>query len=378
MPTTLLTDIVAKKAKAIPGRQRTIWDSSLRGFGLRVGGEAKTWTVMVGKDRRRITIGRYPVMGLQIARSEAKKLILASAVAHHRPGITPISVSAGVAKFVDVQLPKIRASTAKEYERILRKHFESAWKNKLIHDITRADIHRVLDELVVETPIMANHAFAIIRLFLRWAIRRGYLENSPCEAMQSPAKRRTRDRVLNREELKVILAAAQESGMFGTIVRLLAFTAQRRGEIANLRSEWIDPDKLVITLPKAFTKNEREHMFPISPTVLNLLPTQKGLLFVARGTEEAFNGWSKSMDAFRKKCGVPDFNLHDLRRTAATGMAELGTPPHVIERILNHMTGTTNHSISPLGRIYNRHTYLNEMREALNRWDAHVVELIAR
>ena len=104
----------------------------------------------------------------------------------------------------------------------------------------------------------------------------------------------------------------------------------------------------------------------------------EGLLFPARGhVDRAFNGWSKSMDSLRRTCSVEDFRLHDLRRTAATMMAGLRIPPHIIERILNHVTGSTAHSITPLGRIYNRHLYLDEMREALNRWEAFVAELLA-
>jgi Arm domain-containing DNA-binding protein len=131
VPTVLLTDIVAKSAKAIEGRQHTIWDSSLRGFGLRIGAEAKTWTVMVGKERRRITIGRYPIMGLQAARAEARRLMLASSVARNQAGITPITFAVALAKFTELHLPRVRESTAGEYDRILRKHFLDVWKHKL-------------------------------------------------------------------------------------------------------------------------------------------------------------------------------------------------------------------------------------------------------
>jgi hypothetical protein len=88
MPTVRLTDIVAQHAKALPGKQITLWDSSLPSFGLRVGAEAKSWTVMLGKERRRVTLGRYPIMGLQAARLEAKRLILAAALVRHDPNVT--------------------------------------------------------------------------------------------------------------------------------------------------------------------------------------------------------------------------------------------------------------------------------------------------
>lgn len=374
----VLTDIVVRTAKPSPDGQFTIWDASLPGFGLRVGSRSKTWTVMVGKERRRITVGRYPAVGLQRARIEAKRLILAASLARHQPDVTCISFPAALDKFVEVRLPKNRATTAKEYERVLRKHFEPVWKTKLLTEITRADVNRVLDDLVLETPIMANNAFKTVRLFLRWAVRRGYLAHSPCEALQPPAKQAIRERVLDVDELRKVLAVARAGGAFGIIVTLLVLTAQRRSEIGGLHSDWIDRSAMVIKFPKETTKNGHGQVLPLTPAVLRLLPPRDGLFFPADGQpDHAFNGWSTSMDAFRKKCGFDDFTLHDLRRTAATMIAELGTPPHILERILNHITGSTAQSITTLGRIYNRHLYLNEMREALCRWESRVLKLLA-
>lgn len=377
MTTVKLTDIVAKTAKAIPGKQVTLWDRSLPSFGLRIGAEAKTWTVMVGRDRRRVTIGRYPTVGLQAARAEARRLILAASIARNQQAITVLPFSTALDKFVEVRLPQNRRSTGKERERVLRKHFEPVWKSKLMTEISRADVNRILDGLL-ETPTMANNAFAIIRLFLRWAVRRGYLAHNPIELQLPPAKRVTRERVLTREELKKVLRSVSTAEPFGTIVTLLVLTAQRRGEISSLRSEWIDRTNLVVKFPRSITKNNHEHVLPVTLFTLGLLPANEGLLFPARGhTERAFNGWSKSIDSLRRTCGIDDFTLHDLRRTAATMMAGLGIAPHIIERVLNHVTGSTAHSITPLGRIYNRHLYLDEMREALTRWEAEVLKLLA-
>jgi integrase len=379
MGTVFLTDIVARTARSdADGKQVTLWDSALPGFGLRIGSRSKTWTVMIGSERRRMSLGHYPAMGLQRARIEAKRLILAASLARHQPEITTISFPSAIEKFVQVRLPKNRATTAKEYERILRKHFEPVWKSRLLTEITRGDVNRVLDGLVVDTPIMANNAFKVIRLFMRWAVRRGYIMHSPCEALQPPAKQVSRDRVLDVAELKKVLSVASVSGTLGAIVMLLILTAQRRSEIAGLRSEWIDRSAMLIKLPREITKNGHGQVLPLTTGVLGLLPAREGLLFPAEGqTDRAFNGWSKSMESFRDQCGFSNFTLHDLRRTAATMIAELGTPPHILERILNHITAGTAQSMTPLGRIYNRHLYLNEMRETLNRWEAHVLRLVA-
>jgi len=381
MTTALLTDIVARTAKPIAGKQYTIWDTSLRGFGLRVGWQSKTWTVMLhSKRRRRVAIGRYPAMGLQVARAEARRVMLAAALNRHQTAASPIPFSAALDKFIDLHLPQTRASNAREKERIMRKHFLPVWRNRLMTEITRSDVTKILDAMM-DTPIMANNTFATIRTFFRWSLRRGYVPNSPCEAMLAPAKRVSRERVLSAAELAKVFSKARSSEgpcAFSTIVMLLILTAQRRGEIASLRSEWIDRCSATITLPRHITKNGYEHVLPVTPYVLELLPGVEGLLFPARGSpDRPYNGWSKGMQVFRAGCGIDDFNLHDLRRTAATMMAELGTPPHIIERILNHVTGSTAHSITTLGRIYNRHLYLNEMREALSRWENHVLRLLA-
>jgi len=373
VPKALLTDLVAKSAKPIPGKRFTIWDTKLPAFGLRVSAQTKTWTVMLDREaRRRITVGRYPALGLQAARAEARRLINTEALARSTPGVTPITFSAALEKFIALHLSNNRPSTAGERERVLRKHFEPRWKSRLLSDIHRSDITAVLDAMH-GTPVMANNTFAIIRLFFRWSVHRGYLLNSPCEAMPAPAKRRSRDRVLNREELRKILLAARSAGDFGLIVSLLAFTAQRRGEIAALNSSWINRDAMILTIPKDVTKNGHAHQVPLTPAVLDFLPNVEGMLFPARGAgHRHFNGWSKSMQSFRRGCGVENFTLHDLRRTAATTMAEdLNVLPHVIERLLNHLTGT----ISPVGKIYNRAKYLPEVRQALVAYEQFLLSL---
>jgi integrase len=374
LPRALLTEIVARNVKAIPGKRFTIWDTKLPSFGLRVSARTKTWTVMVDRDRRRrITVGRYPAMCLQAARTEARRLINAAAIARSTPGTTPITFGVALEKFIELHLSQNRPSTARERERVLRKHCEPRWKNRLLSEIHRTEVTDILDAML-HTPIMANNVFGIIRLFFRWALRRGYVLHSPCEAMRAPAKRRSRERVLNRDELRRVLQVARTAGTFGTIVTLLTFTAQRRGEIAAIHSSWINREASLLIIPGAVAKNGREHQVPLTSTTLELLPKTDGLLFPARGEPDTpFNGWSKSMDTFRKECAVEDFTLHDLRRTAATIMAEdLQVLPHVIERLLNHVTGTISH----VGKIYNRAKYLPEVRQALLSYEQLLLSLI--
>ena len=376
MPRVHLTDIVARSAKAASGRQVTFWDMALPCFGLRVGEQVKSWTVMVGEERRRVTIGRYPAVSLQDARAEARRLILSAAVARRDNDISIVTVPVAVEKFVEVHLSQKKESTAKEWERVLRKHFVPVWKGLLMTEISRRHVTRVVDDLM-DRPGSANNAFTIVRVFLRWSVRRGYLAHNPMEPLTLPAARIARDRVLTRDELKAMLSVIDTARDFGIIVLVLLLTAQRRGEIGRLRSEWIDRQNMSLTLPKYVTKNKQEHVLPLTPFTMSLLPEREGLLFPARGNpDEPFSGWSKSMTALRRNCKVPDFRLHDLRRTAATLMASKGVAPHVIERILNHITGSTSVSITPLGRIYNRHRYHDEMRSALVLLESEILALL--
>jgi integrase len=153
---------------------------------------------------------------------------------------------------------------------------------------------------------------------------------------------------------------------FGTIVRLLLLTGCRRSEIGAMEWAWINDDS--ITVPGEHTKNGREHTLPITTQIQSILDgisaTDK-YLFPARGnTGNPFSGYGKCKNRLDSTINIPKWRLHDLRRTTATHMAQLGIQPHIIERILNHASGT----ISGVAAIYNRHAYRDEMSKALTIW----------
>lgn len=372
MPKTNLTDLTVRGLKAPTSGQTTYWDDGLSGFGVRVSpGGTKTFTVMHSKDRRRVTIGRYPILSLADARSIAKKL-LAEVTLEKRTGRSPsISLSKALELYLTTHCGKNnRESTRKETERLLHRHFAPMFKEGLLETVSTHDLARIIDGLL-STPGEANHAFAAIRGFLRWATRRRYISHSPCEGMRLPARAKTRERVLTDEELTAVFRTARQVGYpFGTIVQVLILTAQRRGEIARLRWDYINEDECVIALPASVTKNNRAHVFPygdMCAEVLSAIPKiDEVYLFPARGNpEQTFSGWSKAKRSFDALCPIAPWTLHDLRRTAATNLAAFGTPPHVTERLLNHASGT----VSGVAAIYNRHAYMDEMRKALRAWE---------
>ena len=189
----------------------------------------------------------------------------------------------------------------------------------------------------------------------------------------------SRSRVLTDAELAAVwTAAGQAEGHFGTIVRLLILTGMRRGECAALQKSWIRAS--TISLPGTATKNGRDHAFPIAAVGASLLKAAiprdgSALLFPARGTTDTpFNGWSKSKVALDTQCKIEPWTLHDLRRTFATNLAALGTPIHVTEKLLNHVSGT----VSGVAAIYNRHAYMDEMRAAIDAWEKRLSVILAQ
>ncbi len=213
--------------------------------------------------------------------------------------------------------------------------------------------------------------------FFNWAIAEGLAEINPVTGTYK-ADETPRDRVLSDAELSLIWRSLRDDN-YGDIVRLLVLTGQRRKEIGSLRWSEIDFDRALIVLPAERVKNGRPHSVPLSPEALRILEgrcakhrsnTRTDFLFGKAG----FTGWSECKDRLDEALGatVKPWRLHDIRRTVATGMAELGVLPHIVEACLNHISG---HKAGVAG-TYNRARYEDEMRAALDRWAAHVARLV--
>ena len=372
MPKRSLTELTIKNLKPPASGQITTWDTQLTGFGVRCSpGGTKTFVVMYGKRRRRVTVGRYPTMSLAIARQRAREILVnASLGADARPSV---AFREAVERYLRLREPELRPKTFSEYKRLLRTHFP--FDDTLVEDVATNDIVDALDR--IERLSERAHAYAALKSFLNWCLERGYCAANPMALLKKPKVASAKERVLSDDELVAVWKASEHLGKFGTIVRLLITTGQRRQQIAFLQSAWIDDERKVITFPAEIMKNNREHVLPfgtLTNYVLMWATPVKGYYFSPTSlVGRPFSAWSKNKRRLDKM--LPDmepWTLHDLRRTWSTNAARLDVPPHIIDRVLSHVTGT----LSPVARVYNRYKYETAVRDAVRRVESHVMELI--
>jgi integrase len=185
-----------------------------------------------------------------------------------------------------------------------------------------------------------------------------------------------RDRVLSDDEIVAFWTAGESIAWpYGPLLRLLLLTAQRRDEVANMTRAEVDLNKGLWVIPATRAKNSKVHEVHLSSLALEILKAQpvingSKLMFTISG--RPLGGWSAAKAQLDRLMGIWDWRIHDLRRTAASGMASIGTAPHVVDKILNHSSGT----ISGVAAIYNRHQYSADRKQALDGWAAYIRSLL--
>lgn len=360
-----LTDTAIRSLPVPVKGQRTYFDDSFPNFGCRVSqGGTRSFILQHGLERRLTTIGRYGIISLAEARVEAKRILAEKTLGKTRP--QAITYPKAIDVFLTEKRAARRASTVHDLADRLSRHF--AFTGQL-SEISHRDIVRHLSK--IKTPREHNHALRVAKTFFTWAVNRRYISENPTTGI-STHRVHNRSRVLSDDEIALIWKATEKPTHFNHIVRLLLLTGQRRGEIAAIQSSWINEN--TITLPVEITKNGRLHTFPIGSLARKLVNPSAGLLFPAQGKpDRPFNGWSKRKAALDKACPIEPWTLHDLRRTFATNLAALGTPIHVTERLLNHISGATTGGIVA---IYQRYNFWDEQVAAVNAWEKRITELL--
>lgn len=270
-----------------------------------------------------------------------------------------------------------RNKSWREAERILEQEFVNAHGQRDIREIKRYDILELMDAAIERgAGYQANRILSHVRKLFNWCIERGILEASPIAGVKPPTKEVSRERVLNDDELvRILRACRNEVYPFRQIVPMLLATAQRRGELTEMRWSEIDIEEKVWVIPAERAKNGKKHYVPLSTfalEILNEVPRFLDCDYVFTTTRQTpVSGYSKWLRRLSAESETSDWRYHDLRRTAATNLAKLGVAQAVTEKILNHVSGI----ISGVAAVYNRHNYADEKREALEMRGQRLAEL---
>jgi integrase len=201
---------------------------------------------------------------------------------------------------------------------------------------------------------------------------------NPCAGVWRPRPSAARDRVLTNAEIARFWKATDAvNGASSAVLKLLLLTGCRLNEVASLRWDEVSEDGAALNLPGARTKNHRPHTVPLAPLAREIMadvPRIDGCVyaFTTNGRTPVSN-WSKTKAHLDAEMGTVPWRIHDLRRTAVTGMAELGIAPHVVEAVVNHVSGAR----AGVAGTYNRSELMAERRAALERWAQHVAGLVA-
>lgn len=373
-----------------------VFDTLLPGFGVRVNTKGrKTFFVFyrVNGRQSRLLLGDYSEtegQGVKLAEARAAARAAMTKVAEgDDPRQSPSetipdgareSFEGVVADYVTYHCKvKLKPRTAASYERELNR-IKAKLGSKPITKLTRRHVLDITeDHLRSGHPAQAVLTHRILAAFFNWTVQRGILPASPIAGLKLPAKIPSRDRVLTDGELAAVWEAAGELGYpFGPFVRLLAATGQRESETAHMRHE--DLDGALWSIPDP--KNSTPHMVTLPAMAraeLDALPRFKGpFVFSGRAGKTPVSGFSRAKRALDERLKemhqsdaarwpeVAPWRFHDLRRTVASRLAEMGTPPHIIEALLNHRSG----QVSGVARVYNRYRYVKEIAEALRQWNA--------
>jgi len=360
----------------------------------------KSWAVRyrhAGKPRK-LTLGKWPIIGLADARLAASEAL--EAVEHGRdPGQEKKAAKAAsvvqadrdtVEALIDLyakrHLSKLKSGATAKRE--LERHAVEAWRGRDVHTITKRDVLDLLDGIVDSgRATSANRVRAYLSKFFNWCIERDVIEFSPMIGVKAPAKEKSRDRVLNDDEIRWFWRACDRVGQpWGALGKLLLLTGQRRGEVAEMTDSEISESIWHLSADR--TKNGRAHDVPLSDVAQDVLSglerikSDAGYLHTTTG-QTPISGFQKARTNVAKHMleiaseergepvEIPKWTWHDLRRTAETGMARLKVSQDVIDRVTNHISGQHR-----MARIYNRYEYMEEKRSALEAWARFITTLV--
>ena len=376
-------------------KDRIFFDDDLPGFGLRVTTKgAKTWLIQyraAGKVRR-MKLGSTLILEPDKARdmakemlgrvaggsdpfAEARELAQAARQAELETAETAKAEAFTLRKLIDEFGTKYasRKRSGSEALRAIRVNFAD-WLDRPANSLTIAEMVKRLDAIAEERGgPMANRTLAYARKMFNWAVARQLVPTSPLKGVAAPADETSRDRVLTKDELKAVWNASGDlDSPFKQVIRLLILTLQRRSEVAEMRWCELSADRSLWTIPAERAKNGKAHIVHLSAQAQAVMsevdPIEDCPYVLSTTGKTPISGFSKVKATLDDNSKVKNWRLHDFRRTGVTGLADMGFPPHVCDRLLNHVSGT----ISGVAAVYQRSEFLPERKKALEAWGSYV------
>jgi integrase len=362
------------------------FDDSLPGFGIRLRSSGKAvWIAQcrVHGRTQRHTIGDYRRIDLDAARAAARKHFAAVTLggdpaADKAEAKTRAALLLGpnFGRYLEIRKPALRSNSYRAVERYLLRYFKSL-HGLPIHNVKRRNVAVAVGEIAKKYgAVSAARARSALRAFFVWAIKEGIADENPVIGTSNPDEGTTaRDRVLDAGELRAVWNACLDDG-FGKILKLLMLTGCRRNEIGGLRWSEVDLDRAMLNIPGTRTKNHHPLSLPLAPLALHILrsvPRREG-----RQTVFSPPGWAyfklqidaRIVGAAGKM--LAPWRIHDIRRSVATHMAELGVEPWIVETVLNHRGGHK----SGVAGTYNRARYESQVRTAMLLWADHLRSIV--
>lgn len=414
MPTIKLTQAAVDRLSVPAEKAVTFWDNQCPGFGLRISPRnRRTWLAMYRVNGKSVmqTLGTMA----QVPKVDEARARARASMTQARDGINPVKDRREAEKEATKKAKTFREAAerflreyvarncAPKYAREVKRIFEHdvlpLWGEKPIREITKHKINDLLDAksshrerkrkgMCDGATVQANRTLTRLRTLFRWAADMDLIETDPTAGVRQRGKEKARDRALDDAEIRAFWTGCDKMAWpFGPLFKLLLLTAQRRNEVGEMPWSEVDLERCTWTIPRERAKSDRAHIVHLSVAAIEIikgLPHTGDLVFSATGARPV-SGYSQAKNRIddlmiaqrREERGDPEAEitpwiLHDLRRTATTGMAGLNIAPHVVDKILNHSGGT----IRGVAAVYNRHAYLEERKAALEAWGRYVMALV--
>lgn len=407
MPRRMLTERAVKALQPAPqGRRYEIMDAAVPGFGVRVTDRGRRSYFLLTRypgssNPTRRSLGEVGAIELALARQKAREWLTTiqkgvdPKIAQERERQAELrrqshSFETVAEEFITKHVSKLR--TGKYIAGDLRREFVAKWGRRPVTDISRQDVLTIIEATVDRgAPHQARNLLAHIRKLFNWAIGRGTygLEHSPCSLLRPTdivGRPAIRQRILSDQEWRAFWKATSELGYpFGTLFQSLAFTGCRLNELGSARWPEVDFDKKLLMLSPERMKTDAAHVVPLCDAVVAIfeeLPRLGDFLFTTSGKTPA-SGFSKAksriddlmLTELRREAENPekitlaDWRLHDLRRSMRTGLSALGVHDRIAEMAIGH-------KVQGLHKVYDQHSFLDERREALTRWERHLIGIV--